>query len=166
MDSKSFENLYNTYWEELYRYSFHYCKDRLSAEEIVQNVFLSLWQRKDVFEIGDDIRGYLYRAVKNQVFDFFRGKYREEMLISELQLKQCTNSCCTDNVVQFNELSQTLKQVVRDLPCRCREVYELSREKGLNNKQIALQLCISEKTVEQHMTKALRILRNKIKPRS
>ncbi len=165
MDSSSFETIYNLFWEELYDYSLYHCKDSPVAEEIVQDIFLSLWERRDSFIVRADIKSYLYRAVKYKVFDHYREKAKNDLLLNELRLHLCDEHCLTENEVMFNDLNKSLLQIVESLPCRCREVYRLSRESGLNNKEIALALSISEKTVEQHLTKALRFIREKIDER-
>lgn len=162
MDHSSFENTYNLYWEELYGYCLHHCKDNYRAEEIVQDVFLSLWERQHQLLMEGSIKSYLYKAVKNKVFDFYREQAKKNTLLAELRLKLCDDTCLTENEVYFNDLNSNLGKAIDSLPCRCREVYQLSREGGLNNKEIAIQLSISEKTVEQHMTKALRSIRKKI----
>lgn len=166
MNSSSFETTYNLFWEELYDYCLYHCKNGPVAEEIVQDIFLSLWERRDSFIAQAAIKGYLYRAVKNKVFDHYREKTKKDMLLNELRLHLCDEHCLTENEVMFNDLNASLHQIIESLPCRCREVYCLSREDGLNNKEIALALSISEKTVEQHLTKALRVIREKIDDRS
>ncbi len=162
MDKSSFENIYNLYWKELYEYCLYQCRDSSPAEEIVQEVFLSLWERLDEFVIQGEIKRYLYRSVKNRLYDYYREKSRKEGLLSALRLRICDETCFTEEAVYFNDLNQNLGQAIESLPCRCREVYRLSREQGFNNREIAAHLSISEKTVEQHLTKALRFLRKKI----
>ncbi|WP_143166981.1 RNA polymerase sigma-70 factor [Pedobacter caeni] len=164
MDHYSFESTYNLYWEELYGYCLHHCKDNYRAEGIVQDVFLSLWERNYPLELDTEgsIKSYLYKAIKNKVFDFYREQAKKNALLQELRLGLCDETCLTENEVFFNDLNLNLGKAIDSLPCRCREVYQLSRERGLNNKEIALHLSISEKTVEQHMTKALRFIRKKI----
>ncbi len=162
MDRKSFEYIYNQYWEELFDFGIHYCKDAYKAEGIVQEVFLSIWERLDTFVTEGDIKAYLYKAVKNRVFDHYRQQAKKQLSLDQMRVNACEGSCFTENEVAFNELKKTLGQVIDGLPCRCREVYRLSREECMSNKEIAIKLSISEKTVEQHITKALFYIRTKI----
>lgn len=162
MTIQGFEHTYNKYWDELYSYCLHHCRNSHHAEEIVQEVFLSLWQRRSSFEEKGDIKSYLYRAVKNKVFDFYREKTKKDALLNNMRLNVCEGACFTENEVHFNDLNTHLNKAIESLPCRCREVYQLSRAKGLNNKEIASELSISEKTVEQHLTKALHFIRKRI----
>ncbi len=164
MERKDFEKLYNLYWEELYDFCFYHCKVASLTEEIVQDIFLSLWERGDGFLMNGEIRAYLYKAVKNKVFDAYREKARRQEAFDQFRLRNCDSACITEETVSYNELSDRLGIVIENLPCRCREVFRLSREAGLSNRQIAIRLSISEKTVEHHLTKALRIIRGKIDP--
>lgn len=162
MDLKLFEDIYLRYADELLRYALSFRCDLRQSEEIVQDVFLSLWKRQNELTIDGDIRPYLYKAIKYKVFDFFRNESRKQLLIEELRLQACDFQCFTDQEVSFNELQRLIGHAVEKLPCRCREIYVMSRDQGLKNRDIATKLAISEKTVEQHLTKALKYIRQKL----
>ena len=164
MDLKSFEHIYKRYADELLKYAYSYRCEQRQAEEIVQDVFLSLWERRGELTIEGDIRPYLYKSIKYKVFDFFRSESRKQLVMDELRLQACDLHCLTDQEVSFNEVQKLIGHAVEKLPCRCREIYVMSRNQGLNNRDIAYRLSISEKTVEQHITKALKYIRQNLSP--
>ncbi len=136
--------------------------DKEVAKEIVQDVFLSLWKRREEVRIRGSIKNYLLRAVKLEIIDYYRKKSRKEKHQHYLTENACQSSRSTEQTILFNELNLRISAMVDKLPAQCREVYLLSREKGLNNKEIALSMAVTEKTVESHLTKALKFLRSSI----
>lgn len=162
MDERDFAHIYRNYWKSVFGIIFHYTHDEEIAEEISQDLFASLWERKHKIIIKTTIEQYLKRAAKLEAFEYLRtSKSHKEHINCALQ-NHCSSHNCTENQVFFNELSGNLNSLVNELPCRCREVYRLSQEQGMNNKMIAAELSISEKTVEYHLYKAMSFLRNNL----
>lgn len=164
MDIGLFEQIYHQYADGLLRYALSYGCDIRQSEEIVQDVFLSLWERRHRLAIEGDAKQYLYKSVKYKIFDHYRNEAKKQLALEELRLSACDSLCFTEQEVTFNEVQKLLGHAVEKLPCRCREVYEMSRGHGLPNRDIAKKLAISEKTVEQHLTKALKYIRQVFKP--
>jgi len=133
------------------------------AEGIVQDIFRSLWERREKIELQEPLEHYLIRAAKLKVIDYFRKKQRDEKHLACAFQEYCLSDNCTEDALAFNELHQQIGQLVDMLPCHCREVYTLSREEGLSNKEIAKKLNISIKTVEYHMSRALSFLKSRLK---
>lgn len=159
MDAYSFEQVYRNCWENVFGIIFHYTQDEEIAEEISQDLFASLWERRKKLVIKTTVEQYLNRAAKLEAFDYLRSSNsRREHINCALQ-NLCDAHNCTEEQVLFNELNGNLNQLLEELPCRCREVYGLSQEQGMNNKAIASRLMISEKTVEYHLYKAMSFLR-------
>lgn len=156
--------MYECYWKKLYQIALKYLGDSFAAEEVVQDLFTSLWQRKDTLLLHQDtVENYLVRAVRFKISRIYSDEIRKTKKINELKEQQPSAHHQTEKQVLYNFLKQDIEKLVTLLPERCKDVYHLSRNKGLNNKEIALSLSISEKTVENQLTKALNFLRKGLK---
>ncbi|MFA6944441.1 MAG: sigma-70 family RNA polymerase sigma factor, partial [Pedobacter sp.] len=129
------------------------------AEEIVQDIFISLWDRREEIIITTSLNAYLAVSVKYRVIKLLakRNQYNKYAVHSLTILPLSTNS--TEDWFEFEELKSRLEILVSNLPEKCRLVYKASREEGFSQKQIAEEFGISEKTVEAHIGKALKSLR-------
>lgn len=156
---KGFEETYNAYSEKLCGIALNLTRDRAIAENIVHDVFFSLWKRRTKLVLQGPIGHYLTRAVKLSVMEFLRNKELQNKKLECLLYETCRSNHCTENAVNFSELSTKVDQLVDQLPCQCKEVYTLSRIKGMTNKEIGSCLLISERTVEAHLYKALKYLK-------
>ncbi|WP_143166672.1 RNA polymerase sigma-70 factor [Pedobacter caeni] len=159
MDERGFAQIYQNCWKNVFGIIFHYTQDEEVAEEISQDLFASLWERKEKIMIRTTIEQYLNRAAKLEAFDYLRTSNSRREYIDCALHSTCCSRNCTEEQVLFNELNGSLNLLLDELPCRCREVYRLSQEQGMNNKAIAAALLISEKTVEYHLYKAFSFLR-------
>jgi RNA polymerase sigma-70 factor (family 1) len=165
IDEETFFHLYERYWQKLYRQALKYLPDNFQAEEIVQDLFTSLWQRKDSLELFEDtVENYLVRAVRFRIARVYSDEERKTKKMEEFHLRQSgQQNNATEKQVLYNFLREDVDKLVQLLPERCQAVYLLSRVKGLNNREIALNLVISEKTVENQLTKALNFIRKGLK---
>jgi RNA polymerase sigma-70 factor (ECF subfamily) len=138
-------------------------RDGGTAEEIVQDVMLELWRRREALEVPKSTRAYLLQATRNRALNHLRHlaiERRSEPYVAEMVARVAP----TDAQLREREIQGALREAVDTLPDRCREVFELSRVKGLRYAEIAAALGISVKTVEVQMGKALRILRERLAP--
>lgn len=162
MGSKEFEELFRLYWERLFSYCCHYIDDPENATEIVQDIFTSIWNRKATLQIESSIEKYLFSAVRLSVANYYRknASKKHHLEIFLQQSEKSSNN--TLEKVMYHDLNRQVVSLVDKLPDRCKEVFELSRNKGFNIREIAVKLLISEKTVEAHLTKALRFLKENL----
>jgi RNA polymerase sigma-70 factor (ECF subfamily) len=154
--------IYKEYWEIMYMAAYNLVKDKSVCEDIVQEVFISLWQRRAKLQIKASLKSYLYTSTVYKVYDHFNKN--KKMLKDEL-FDNFENKIETSNPetkLMHQELIYHLDAIVDSLPDKCREVYKLSRENMLSNKEIAEQLNISQRTVEGHISKALKILKESL----
>jgi RNA polymerase sigma-70 factor (family 1) len=155
----AFREIYTRYWKQLYANAYKRLKNKEMAEEIVQEVFTSLWHKRGALNITQTLGGYLFTSVSNLVIDQYRknlvrARYKESF---KLVYSETDNS--TEDAILVKELEHTIENEVNSLPDKCRSVFELSRVEHKTNKEIACELGISEKTVEHHITKALKHIR-------
>lgn len=162
MDERDFEQIYRNCWKSVFGIIFHYIGHQDMAEEIAQDLFTSLWERRGKIVIRTTIEQYLNRAAKLEAFDYLRTSNSHREHINCVLQGFCVSRNFTEEDVLFNELKASLNLLVDELPCRCKEVYRLSQEQGMDNKSIAVVLLISEKTVEYHLYKAMNFLRSNL----
>ena len=159
--TSQFEQIYNQYWEKVYSVCYNNTRDMELAKEMVQDIFKSLWERRNELEL-QSVERYLLRSAKLKVFEYIRNKTNRQKIDSD-NLPYCVNSSnCTEEQVLYKELKANVDMLVDNLPCQCKRVYKMSREQGISNKKIAESLGISERAVEYHITKAMSVLRIKL----
>ena len=164
-DDAAFTEIYNRYWKKLFTAASNKLDDLAEAEDIVQQVFITIWNRRAVLEITSSLASYLAVAVKYHVFKSLDKNFKRRQFIGDdaaaAILEVADDS--TRQWVEFQEVRERLALLVAALPEKCRLVYQLSREQGYSQKQIAAELDISEKTVEAHMSKAIKSLKTGLK---
>lgn len=154
--------IYKAYWEIMYLAAYNLVKDRSVCEDIVQEVFISLWQRRSKLQIKVSLKSYLYTSTVYKVYDHFskNKKMAKDELFDNFENKIETSN--PETKLMHEELIHLLDSIIDTLPDKCKEVYKLSRENMLSNKEIAEQLNISQRTVEGHISKALKILKESL----
>jgi RNA polymerase sigma-70 factor (family 1) len=157
------EEIFKTHYLQLCNYAYIFLKDTDESEDIVQGVFYQLWKKKDSTEITTSLKSYLFTAVRNNCLKKvshlkIRNQYKENII--HLDDKSSNN---TMDKVMGRELEEQIKNAIENLPQQCRLIFTLSRQSGFKYAEIAEQLEISVKTVENQMGKALKVLREKLK---
>src|ERR1700744_1879749 len=151
--------IYNRYKWLLHAHAYKKLGDRDAANDIVQDLFTSLWlKRHDVF-ISTTLSAYLYTAVRNRVLNIIEHKAVESKHIDSLLEFANGYVAATDHLVREKQLMEIIEKEIADLPPKMREVFELSRKSHLSHREIAEQLNVSEETVKKQVKNALKILR-------
>lgn len=162
-DITTFEMLFRTYYQPLCNYAYSFLHDREDAEEVVQSTFLSVWEKRDALTIRSSVKPYLYAMVRNACLNALKHeKIKQKHAGEEIALAERSHDSVS-NMVATNELEYRIKEAINDLPEQCRLVFKLSRFEELKYSEIAEQLNISVKTVENHMGKALKMMREKLR---
>lgn len=161
-DKEAFTIFYERYRTRMYLAAYHILRDDDDANDAVQDLFSEIWQRPDRISPDGNIIGYIYTIMRNRVLtQISRSKYFDEYVNSYLAFESA-GSECTEETILANELQRVLEEKISHLPSKMREVYELSWQEHLSNKEIAHRMSITEGTVKQHKYQALRILRGKL----
>ena len=159
-DEAAFEQVFKQYFKTLHAYACTILNDEDEAEERVQQVFFKIWERVDNLSFQGSVAAYLYRAVHNECLNFLK----HEKIKTEHRLHvvhRMKNESSADKTMN-KELEQQFREAMNELPEQCRTVFQLSRFEELKYREIADRLDISVKTVENHMGKALKLLRLKL----
>lgn len=162
-----FEKLYKLYYPKMFAFAKNYVPANEDAENIVQDVFLTLWERKEEIDISFTLTTYLFTLVKNRCLNFLRHKLIEEeynnQMKEELGFKLYALEAFDYSYQSEEELQEIIRRALDTLPERCREVFIKSRIEGLKYKEISEELGISVNTVENQMVTALKKLRVALK---
>ena len=154
-DEKAFTLIYDAYWKKLFAISCHILQDQCLAEGAVQDVFLSLWRNREIIQINT-LESYLATAVKYSSLKLLKRNNRLSQIATELDYQDISRE---DQKIEAVFLQEFLNGILEKLPEKCQVVFRLSREQDMKNHEISEKLKISEKTVEAHITRAIKILR-------
>lgn len=162
-DERVFEQVFREYYKALCGYATKFLKEKEGAEEIVQDIFFKLWEKRETLEINSSLKSYLFRAVHNRCLNTvkhidIRENYKAD---NEARIKSEEENL-TEHFNQF-ELQQQIQKAIDALPEQRQKIFKLSRFQGLKYREIAEQMQLSEKTVEAQMSKALKTLREDLK---
>lgn len=163
-----YKNLFHKYYPKLLFYATRLVGDE-EAEDVVQDVFVELWRRRSYMEIGDQIQAFLYRATYTKALNVLKHRNIQEgysMVIEEINQKRVEFYQPDNNEViqriENKELRAEIQKAINELPDKCKEVFKLSYLHDMKNKEIADVMGVSLRTVEAHMYKALKFLRNRL----
>lgn len=159
INKDSFEQIYLQYWEGMFAFCIKNIQDEEVAKEIVQEVFKSLWERRDDLRLLE-VERYLIRAVKLKTFEYIRNKVTRQQHLENI-INTAENHYVEHPLI-VQELSEKISSLVNKLPAQCKNVFQMSRDQGLTNKEIAHKLYISERAVEYHISKALKTLKTEL----
>jgi len=160
-DKQAFNVLFKLYWKDCFRIAYQKLNSKTLAEEVTQNIFISLWERRNQVEIKN-LQAYLRTSVKYQVINFIEAKLSRQKLLVKIAVgEQAANPI--EEGVYYQELMDALEKAIQNLPEKTGRIYRLSRYEYLSGKEIAQKMGLSEKSVEYHMTRALKFLRLELK---
>lgn len=159
----NFDKIYLLYYSRMFRFAKEYVLFDEDAENIVQDVFLLLWEKREVLDIQISLVSYLFALVKNKSLDYLRHKVIADEYKQELSAKLTALELLNYSFTSDEEIEQILMTAINKLPERCRQVFLKSRIEGKRNREIANELNLTVSTVENQMTIALRKLRVELK---
>lgn len=156
LDSVQYKNVFDLHYEALYGYAFSILREETYTEDILQNIFIKLWQHRDTVK-AETVKAYLYTAVRNECLNYLKHKVVKAGYVQH----QTAGDVATDNNIhtEQKELHEKIQYLVNQLPEKCATVFYMCRQLGLSYREVADALGISVKTVENQMSKALKFLR-------
>ena len=162
-DQVAFYNLYERYCRRLYGFVFRYIKQKEDAEEIVQEVFVKIWESRNKIDAYSSFESFLFTIAYNTTISLLRKRTSEKKYLEHLQSLQHPDDL-PDLIdeIHFNELNDRVQLLLNELTPRQKEIYHLSREEGLSHDEIAKKLDISVNTVKKHMANTLAFLKSQI----
>lgn len=165
-DYCAFRELFNRHYRALCNYAMRVVVTREIAEEVVSDVFIKLWKNREQIEVHTSFQAYIYRAVRNQALDYLKlrlhRQYERDSLDSVQWNMSHADHFSPADEMSFNEFYNHIEGCIKELPRQCQLIFRLSREDGMRYRDIADKLNISVKTVETQMSRALKVLRERV----
>ena len=162
-DISSFEMLFKTYYAPLCRFAMGFLEDSEEAEEVVQSMFIGFWEKRKKLGIETSLKAYLYQSVRNACLNELKRQKVRKIYASQQESEGEPMSESADRIAMKNELEEKIQVAIQTLPEQCRLIFQMSRFEELKYQEIADQLGLSIKTVENQMGKALKIMREQLK---
>lgn len=162
-DDYAFSEIYSRYWEKMAAYAIRLVKSEDEGADIVQEIFVSLWKRREVIEIKGTLAAYLIKSTRNLSLKYIEKNITKHHFLDHLSehAKELFSDFQDD--ISFTELQVHVDKVIADLPSKMKRIYLLSRDEQLSHREIALQLGIAEGTVKKQISNALKIISTAIK---
>ena len=163
-DKETFGKLFDIYYQRLLYYAKSYTGNLVDAEDIVQDLFFHLWESRTVIDINSSISAYFFRTIHNRSIQFLRHKKviegfesHHQLKLKEAEILNNSSDNFTFTEIQFKEIEHIFSVTNKNLSEKTREIFKLSRENSMSNKEIASLLKVQVKTIEYHITKALKV---------
>lgn len=164
-DEQAFELLFRKYYVRLCGFANKFVYDPIESEEIVQEVFLNVWRKREQLNLNAGLSAYLFRSVQNISLNFIehRKMVNSYYAVISKAYENSINDLSAESELHYTELNQRVEKAIAALPVECRRIFQMSRTEGLKYVEIAAQLGISVKTVETQMSRALAKLKTELK---
>ncbi len=159
----AFTNLYNHYKNHVYSTALKITKSKVLSEEVVQDVFLKIWQNHKNLENISNLENYLFIISRNHIFDMIKKIARETTLATNIDYKNISSED-TDTAIKDAQYNVILNKIIDQLPPQQKKIYKMAKMGGLSHQKIGEDLGISTETVKKHMALALKFVRHKISP--
>ncbi|WGQ12374.1 RNA polymerase sigma-70 factor [Pedobacter gandavensis] len=162
-DELAFVKIYNQYRNKVYNYAYQLSKSTDTAEEIVQEVFIRIWQKREQINTDFSFQGYIKKITLNHVLNHLKKIAREKALQEEVFLHIAENRNRTEDKLLEKELRKIYEEAVAQLPAQKKLIYQMVRTEELSHEEIAIKLSISKNTVKNHMVEASKFVRDYVR---
>jgi RNA polymerase sigma-70 factor (family 1) len=161
-DQVAFEQFYNIHWSRIYSLALTYLKSSVQAQDVVQEVFLKIWVKRQNLSHVENPASYVYIMGRNEIINALKKKISLDWLTEEQAELIPDNFMLPHQEIDLKQLQQNIGRAIDNLPDRQKLIFKLSREEGLNHEQIAARLGIEKSTVKNHIVRALNTLRSNL----
>jgi len=161
-DAEAFDTIYHLYSKKLFHFARGLVKNDNASRDLVQEIFINLWNKRDLVDVNLNFDNYLFTIAYNSVRKYFRKRTIETKAIDHLIRNSPDVIESVDSTMIYNELLEIANKAVENLPPQRKTVYKLSKQEGLKIKEIAEKLHISTRTAENHLAKALKYLKEEL----
>ncbi|TKG95578.1 RNA polymerase sigma-70 factor [Puteibacter caeruleilacunae] len=165
-DTRAFDKLYNIYSSKLYAFSLKILKSSGLAEEVVQDVFFKVWDKRNQIRTDLSFQSYLFTIAYNLIRDYYKEKHRKEQHMQQVAIEVCDSEMATGKRLNYQQIMSAIELLIKELPEKRKEIFLLSKKHGFTNAEIASELAISEQTVKNQLVSALKYIRAKINEHS
>jgi RNA polymerase sigma-70 factor (family 1) len=163
-EEAAYENLFKEFYKVLTLFANKYLKDIEASKELVQDLFVHLYERRENLDINSSLRSYLFRSTHNRCINYINSQKIRLKYAEHINFTADVKDNSLEQQVSSAELEHALYKAIGDLPPKCQSIFKMNRFEGLSNTEIAEKLKLSKRTVETQISKALRILRIKLEP--
>lgn len=161
-DQYAYTEIFERYKALLYQHAYRMLQDEDEVNDLVQDLFLTLWQKRENLDIKSSLSSYLYSAVRNRVFDVMAHQKVVNKYLESIKFFREEGKSVTDEHLRAKELARIIESSIHALPPKMREIYEITRDSDATYREVGELLQLSEKTVKQQVYNALKILRRKL----
>ena len=165
-EKNAYQKLFERYAPKIYQFSLSYLKNEADAEELVQDVFLKIWEKREILDSSQNIKAYIFKIAVNTIYDFIRRKNIESAFNDFAKVNFNKSSNDTWDTIIYEEMQVTLNELITKMPEQRRRIFRLSKTKGLTNDEIAKKLNLSKRTVENQLYRAILFLKEHLKNES
>ena len=160
-NEKAYVNLVDLYNRRLFGYALSLTNDHALAEDILQNVFLTTWEKRKKLNVHTSLQNYLFKSVYNEFINAYKKK-RSTMILEHKYFEGLERAVNIHSEQTFEAIIAQITKEIQNLPPKCQQIFILSKKEGLTNNEISEYLNVSLKTVEAQITKAFGILRDRL----
>ena len=163
-EEAAYEMLFREYYQLLTVFANKYVRDIETSKEIVQDLFVHLYEKRNRLDINSSLKSYLFRSTQNRSINYINAQKIRNKYAEHVKFNTSLEENSLENEVNKTELEHALYRAIDDLPPKCQTIFKMNRFEGLSNNEIAEKLSLSKRTIETQISKALKILRIKMKP--
>jgi len=162
-NDSSLEELFNYYYPRLYNFSKSFLKIEDGIDDILQEVFVKIWQNRKIIKTSITFNSYIFTITRNLLLNELRSRLNQKNLDENFRKLSIASEFSLSEQIEYQDLKEKVTHIVEELPQRQKEIFVLSRNEGLSHKEIAEKLKISTKTVEYHITQSVKFLKSELK---